>query len=201
MRFQAMSRLPPIPEQNLTDEQRALMHALLSGPRGIIEGPFIPLLRNPGFASRVEKVGEYLRFGGLLPAELRELAILVVSQEWQSPFEWYAHAPIAQKTGVPQSVIDSVGTGRRPENAEAAMLAVYDFVTMLLRQRAVTDDVYQRARECLGEAGVIELTGLCGYYALLAMILNVSETGAPKDGRIPFDLPRASDGASAPKGG
>jgi 4-carboxymuconolactone decarboxylase len=193
-----MSRLPPIPEQDLTEEQRAFMQALLTGPRGIVEGPFVPLLRNPGFASRVEKVGEYLRFGGLLPGQLRELAILVVSEAWRSPFEWHVHAPLAQKAGVPQSVIDSIGAGRRPENAEPAILTVYDFATMLLRQRAVTDDVYRRARECLGEAGVIELTGLCGYYALLAMILNVSETGAPEGGRIPFDLPQASDGTSAP---
>jgi 4-carboxymuconolactone decarboxylase len=193
-----MSRLPPIPEQDLTDEQRAFMQALLAGPRGIIEGPFIPLLRNPGLGSRIEKVGEYLRFGGLLSAELRELAILVVSQAWQSPFEWHVHAPLAQKAGVPQPVIDSVGKGRRPDTAEPAILAVYDFATMLLRQRAVTDAVYRRARECLGEAGVIELTGLCGYYALLAMILNVSETGAPESGHVPFDLPRASGAASAP---
>jgi hypothetical protein len=43
--------------------------------------------------------------------------------------------------------------------------------------------------------GVIELTGLCGYYALLAMILNVSESGAPAGSSIPFGLPRASDDA------
>ena len=98
-----MSRFPPLAERELTDEQRAVMEALLSGPRGVIEGPFIPLLRNPGLASRVEKVGEYLRFGGKLPAPLRELAILVVSEAWRSPFEWYAHAPLALKAGIPQA--------------------------------------------------------------------------------------------------
>jgi 4-carboxymuconolactone decarboxylase len=171
--------------------------ALLSGPRGVIEGPFIPLLRSPGLASRLEKVGEYLRFGGLLPPELRELAILVVSEVWHSPFEWHAHAPLALKAGVPQSVVDSIGAGRRPENAQPSMLAVYDFISMLLKQRAVTDAVYRRALEHLGEAGVIELTGLCGYYALLAMVLNVSESGAPAGSDIPFDLPRASDNAES----
>ena len=195
-----MSRLPPLPESELTDEQRVVMRALLAGPRGVIEGPFIPLLRNPGLAARVEKVGEYLRFGGLLPAPVRELAILVVAEAWHSPFEWYAHAPLALKAGVPQSVVDSIGAGRRPEGADATLLAVHDFVAMLLDQRAVTDTVYRRALDCLGEAGVIELTGLCGYYALLAMILNVSQTGSPQGGSVPFDLPRASDGASAPGG-
>lgn len=192
-----MSRLPPLPESELTDEQRAVRRALLAGPRGIIEGPFIPLLRNPGLAGRVEKVGEYLRFGGLLPDHIRELAILVVSEAWRSPFEWYAHAPLALKAGIPQSVVDSIGAGRRPEGADAMLLTVYDFVAMLLDQRAVTDAVYRKALDYLGEAGVIELTGLCGYYSLLAMVLNVSETGAPQDRSIPFGLPRAHERAPA----
>jgi len=80
----------------------------------------------------------------------------------------------------------------------AGGLSESDYVAMLLDQRAVTDAVYRRALDCLGEAGVIELTGLCGYYALLAMILNVSQTGSPEGGSVPFDLPRAGDGASAP---
>jgi 4-carboxymuconolactone decarboxylase len=188
-----MSRLPPIPQHEMTEEQRAVAQALLSGPRGVIEGPFVPLLRNPGLTSRVEKVGEYLRFGGKLPAPLRELAILVVAEACRAPFEWHAHAPLAMKAGVPQAVVDCIGAGRRPEGADAAMLAVYDFVALLLDRRAVTDAVYRRALGQLGESGVIELTGLCGYYALLAMVLNVSEIGAPAGSGVPFDPPTAGD--------
>ena len=32
-----------------------------------------------------------------------------------------------------------------------------------------------------GERGVIDLTGLCGYYSFLAMMMNVARTPAPAD--------------------
>jgi 4-carboxymuconolactone decarboxylase len=33
-----------------------------------------------------------------------------------------------------------------------------------------------------GERGVIDLTGLCGYYGLLAMVMNVARTPVPESG-------------------
>jgi 4-carboxymuconolactone decarboxylase len=188
-----MPRFPSLAEEDLTDAQRAVVDALLKGPRGVVEGPFIPLLRNPGLTSRIEKVGEYLRFGGVLPKHLTELAILVVAEAWRAPFEWQAHAPLARKAGIPEAVIDSVGSGRRPDMAEAAALTVYDFVSMLLRQRAVTEPVFRRAQEELGDAGVIELIGVCGYYTLLAMVLNVAEVRASEGVNIPFAPMQAGD--------
>ena len=194
-----MSRFPPLSEGDLTEDQRAVVEGLLKGPRGVVEGPFWPLLRNPGLASRVEKVGEYLRFGGVLPRRHTELAILVVAEAWRAPFEWQAHAPLARKAGIPEAVIESIGAGRRPDMAESDALAVYDFVSMLLRQKSVTEPVFRRAKEAFGEAGVIELTGLCGYYTLLAMVLNVGEVEASAGVHIPFAP--ISPAAPSPSGG
>jgi 4-carboxymuconolactone decarboxylase len=183
-----MTRFPPIAEKDLTDDQRAVVRALVSGPRGDVVGPFIALLRNPPLAARVEKVGEYLRFGGVLPKRLTELTILIVSEAWRSPFEWYTHAPLARKQGLAESTLENVGAGRRPDEDDPDVLAVYDFVSMLIRERTVTGSVYDRAHELFGDAGVIELIGVCGYYTLLAMILNVAETGTPDETRVPFTL-------------
>ncbi len=55
-------RMPPIPAERLTPGQRAVSDELVSGPRGALAGPFVPLLRSPGLMARVQKVGEYLRF-------------------------------------------------------------------------------------------------------------------------------------------
>jgi len=67
-------RMPPIPEDRMTPEQRAAMVELTSGPRGKIGGPFVPLVRSPELMSRLQKVGEYLRFhhtAGLRNSEFR----------------------------------------------------------------------------------------------------------------------------------
>jgi 4-carboxymuconolactone decarboxylase len=56
---------------------------------------------------------------------------------------------------------------------------VYDFFTGLERRRAVGDATYRRAVAAFGEAGVIDLIGVIGYYTTLAMILNVARTPPP----------------------
>jgi len=40
----------------------------------------------------------------------------------------------------------------------------------------VGDDLYAKTLAAFGEKGVIDLTTLCGYYSLLAMVMNVART-------------------------
>ena len=39
-----------------------------------------------------------------------------------------------------------------------------------------------RVLALFGERGVIDLTSLCGYYGLLAMVMNVAQTPVPEGG-------------------
>jgi hypothetical protein len=50
----------------------------------------------------------------------------------------------------------------------------------LERKKSVGDAIYARAVAAFGEAGVIDLIGVIGYYTTLAMILNVARTPPPK---------------------
>ena len=84
-------RMPPIPAERLTPGQRAVSDELVSGPRGALAGPFVPLLRSPGLMARVQKVGEYLRFESALPDRIKELAILVTARCWSQGYEWMFH--------------------------------------------------------------------------------------------------------------
>jgi 4-carboxymuconolactone decarboxylase len=40
-------RMPPIPDAEMTAAQRAVAQELVSGPRGKLAGPFVPLMRSP----------------------------------------------------------------------------------------------------------------------------------------------------------
>ena len=61
---------------------------------------------------------------------------------------------------------------------------VYDFCTELRATRRVGDATLARAIDLLGEQGVIELIGVCGYYDAVSMTLNVAEVPLP-DGVAP----------------
>ena len=181
-------RLPPIPDADLTAAQRAAAEALTAGPRGKLAGPFVPLLRSPELMARVQKVGEYLRFESALPERIKELAILVVARHWGQGYEWGFHLPLALKAGVSHAAAEAIASGHRPAGLTADEAAAYGLLDELLRTHQAGDDAYAAALAAFGEAGVVELIGFCGYYGLLAMVMNAARTPAP-DAEIPLEFP------------
>ena len=49
---------------------------------------------------------------------------------------------------------------------------LYELCTELHRARAVSARIYERAVATLGSQATIDAIAICGYYALLAMVLN-----------------------------
>lgn len=174
--------MPPLAAEQMTPAQRDAAAELIAGRRGALYGPFVPLLRSPELTRRLQKVGEYLRFEPQLPPKLREMAILLVARDWTQDFEWDVHAPLAEREGVPRPVIDAIAEGRRPSEMAADEALIYDFFAELSRARTVSDATYARAVAALGEPGVVDLVALLGYYATLAMLMNVARTPMP-DGK------------------
>ena len=167
-------RMPAIPRDQMDDAQRAAADELVAGPRKGVKGPFIPLLRSPQLMARLQKVGEYLRFGSSIPARLNEFATLVVARDWTQQFEWCVHVPLALKEGVSPATIDALREGRRPASMAADEALVYDFIGELASRRGTCDATYQAAVERFGEQGVIDLVSLVGYFTLISMALNVA---------------------------
>lgn len=177
-------RMPPISDAEMTEAQKTAARDIISGPRGHLVGPFIPLLRSPDFMTRLQKTGEYLRFNSALEPRRSEMVILMTARLWTQAFEWHHHRPIAEKAGLSAEIIDAIAEGRRPARMAADEAVIYDFVDELSRTRTVSDGTYKRAVEAFGERGVIDMIGIHGYYSLLAMILNVSRAPLP-DGAAP----------------
>src|ERR1700692_804185 len=69
-------RIPPIPADKWTDAQKKSAEEITSGPRKELVGPFIPLLRSPEFMSRLQHVGEYLRYNTKLGPNICEINIV-----------------------------------------------------------------------------------------------------------------------------
>ncbi len=195
-----MSRLADLSPDDFDADQRRLYDGIVNGKRasdhaddflnagGGMRGPFNALIRAPGVGEPAHLLGEALRYGGKLPGPWRELGILVVAQTWKAQYEWWAHAKIARREGLPEAVIKAVKAGRRPDTDDAALLAIYDFATTLLNERRVPDELYTRAVEALGEAGVAELNILLGYYTIISMTLNVFEVPLAEGEEVPFPI-------------
>jgi 4-carboxymuconolactone decarboxylase len=100
--------------------------------------------------------------------------------------EWFAHVPIAIKAGLSPDIIAELKAGKRPANMPAEEAVVYDFVTELTTQHAVSDDTFARAKKLLGEQQVVDLTTVAGTYVSIAMLLAMSEESVPPGKELPF---------------
>jgi 4-carboxymuconolactone decarboxylase len=171
-------RLPLPSLDAMNDLQRAAANELIAGPRKGIKGPFIALLRSPELMSRLQKVGEYLRFGSAVDPRLSEFATLLVSRSWSQQFEWATHVPLALKAGTSEETIEAIRDGRRPTSMSPMEAVVHDFISELLNTKGVAQATYDSAVAQLGEQGLIDLVGIVGYFTLISMVLNVAHTPA-----------------------
>jgi 4-carboxymuconolactone decarboxylase len=182
----APERMPMITDEQMTPAQRTAAAELIAGPRGEVKGPFVSLIRSPDFMGRVQKVGEYIRFVCPLDKRLNELAAIIAARHWNQQFEWWAHYRQALEAGLNRDIADAIGEGRRPTGMAEDEEIVYDLLTEVLVNKGAADATYARAVKKFGEQGLIDIVGIAGYYALLAMIMNVTRTAVPEGPALPL---------------
>jgi 4-carboxymuconolactone decarboxylase len=178
-------RFPPLSSEQWSEAQRQVAAEIVAGPRGELRGPFVPLIYSPALASTVQKLGEYLRFGTRLPNDLIELAVLVTARRFHSPNISHAHRALALKAGLASAIVAALAADRRPEPMSDDETTVFEFARDLVGELAVGDRVFDRVAARWDRATAIDLTGVCGYYTLLAMVLNTAQVPLP-EGAEPF---------------
>jgi 4-carboxymuconolactone decarboxylase len=167
----------------MTLDQQRVAQAVASGPRGGLRGPFHPLLRSPELADRVRHLGDYIRFESMVPAALRELAILLVARFWSAHYEWNAHRKHAAAAGLDPSIADAIEKGQRPAKLTADETLVYDLIAELLHDRDISDATFAAVKARFGERTMIELIGTAGYYGFVSLVLNAARTPVQEGGK------------------
>lgn len=182
-----VSRLPPYSPDDLDPARRALHVAVTGGPRareaarlvdadGRLRGPFRAMLLHPPLGGALAALGAALRAHSVLPAALREIAILTVAARWGSLFEGYVHRPAARAAGLAASTVDALAAGQLPRLDDPAQAVTLATVRRLAAGDGLDEAAYAAAVEHLGEAGLFELTTIVGYYATLALQMRVFDT-------------------------
>ena len=168
-----MTRIKDWKVEDLTSEQKEIHDAIINGPRGHVVGPLRVWLNNPGLARSAQTVGAYARYGTCLSKGLSELAIIVTGRVWSSAFEWEHHAPLAIEGGIDPKHVETISLGKKPIFDNPEQNAVFDFAAEANILKNVSDNTYKRLVDLLGENAAIDIVGICGYYSLISMTLNV----------------------------
>lgn len=184
-------RLAKLRPEQLDDEQRAVYDAIAGGPRaqgpqlfrlrdddGGLEGPFNAFLLQPQLGLALQEVGSAVRYRTAMSDRAREIAILVVSQHWDSSFERYAHEAVGRHVGLTEGELAALGE-QRYDALPADERLVAETTQRLCSDGDLDDTAYAEAVAGLGASGLFELLTLVGYYATLALQLRVFRVTAP----------------------
>lgn len=181
----AQQRLPTIPPDQYTTEQKKASEEFKAARKVPVFGPFEPMMYSPDVMNLARSMGDYLRYHSSIGNTLSELVILLTARKWSQDYEWSVHYPIALKAGISKGTADAVADGRRPTGMSADEEIVYDFTTELLENKRVSDSTFDRAEQRLGKKGTVDMAAIAGYYGFLAMELNMARYQSENDHRLP----------------
>jgi 4-carboxymuconolactone decarboxylase len=190
--------LPSVTE--MTPEQRAVHDEVVSGVRGQLVGPLRAVIHSPDLARRWSRLGEYLRFSTCLPKKLNELAIIVTGRRWNSQLEFHIHAEAAKAAGLDPACIEAIRLAEAPAFTDEAEVEVYEFARLLQQTGSVDTPVHAAVTKRWGERGVVELTGVVGYYTMVSMTLNAHEIPLPDGASAPLSPPSSGGLTTLPAG-
>jgi len=186
-------RLAVLSSEEMTTEQVDLYREILNGPRGQgpravllssgaggLAGPFNAMLYAPHVGHALQELGAAIRFRTQLSPRVREMAILVVAQAWDSGYERASHEPIGREAGLTEPEIEALRAGADPGFTDKQEQVAYSVVRALTGPAADLDDEhYGTAVTVLGEQSLVELSTLVGYYATLALQLRLFRVPPP----------------------
>ena len=175
-------RIAEFTRDELTDEQKRVWDKIASGPRGRVPNMIQPMLRSPRLADITQQLGAFCRYETSLPPRLSEFAILIVARHTTAQLEWHAHQPLAIQGGLAPEIADAIEARQRPDFQNDDEETIYDLAMGLLNDFGVSDAVFQRALDVLGEVTLGEVVGILGYYRYVAMIINCYQVTPGEEG-------------------
>jgi 4-carboxymuconolactone decarboxylase len=185
-------RLPPIPPDDLTPEQRTFYDEMQAGiavsyrgvqsqdERGALVGPFNPWLHFPEIGETIWKFNRAIARLTSLPDRPREVATLVVGGHYRATYEVESHRVYAARVGFSPAEIDALVAGRAPEGLNEQERCAFDMASALCAGGVVPEPLYQQGVRQFGPRGIGELVYLCAFYAVACMTMNAFDVAGPE---------------------
>jgi 4-carboxymuconolactone decarboxylase len=173
-------RLKLLSPGEMSADQKQTYDESIASKRGRPPPPMMAWLNSPEMARHATRLGAVLRFDTQFSAKLSEIAILVTARHWTSHYEWYAHKRLALNAGMDPRIIEDIRDRRTPHFDDPKGQMIYDLARSLHEGHGVSKTLYDEAVKVIGERGIVEIIGLCGYYTMVSMTLNTFDFELPQ---------------------
>lgn len=151
--------------------------------RGIVPGPHKIWLANAKLSRTIVPVGSYYQKQSTLSKTEIEIVTILTNARWLSAYGTYEHEGIGELLGhLPPETVQRMIGGQTVSFADERQQVVYDLASALVAPRIVSAGLYQRAKKALGEAGIVDVAVLIGWFTMVSMTLNAFDVPAEAQG-------------------
>jgi len=175
------ARLPAVQRTQLNAEGARIYDMLTSPGNGYedgLRGPLGMWMYSPELAEGAWLLRQRVRYGTAKDQRLTELTIISTAREISNQYEYSAHEPLGRAAGLEEEVMEFVKYRRPMDEADGVRgmgeveKLIIQFTRELVSDPKVSQETFARAIDLLGTEGVMDLTGLIGYYHFVAMTLK-----------------------------
>jgi alkylhydroperoxidase family enzyme len=117
----------------------------------------------------------------VLPARVREVAILTTGARYGAAYELYSHSRVAVAIGLSSDIVAGLVARQRPAELTPDEVVAHDVAVRLYSGAPLPGALYRAAVDCYGEAGTAELVFLIAQYASICLVLNAYDVPVPAD--------------------
>ena len=174
-----MARVPFANRDTMTAAGKKVWDEIES-TRGGVARNYAALLNNPAAAGSLAGLGGYVRFETPLDPRIKALAILTAAREAHGHYVWTVNQRGAREAGISDAIIGAIHEFRAPVGLEPKDANVVQFVLELLRQHRVSGATFEALRSQIGDAGIVDVLVVAGYYHTLAHALQALEVELPE---------------------
>ena len=174
-----MTRVPYTTRENMDAAGQAIWDDIETS-RGGVARNYAALLNNPQASAAFIGLGTYARYDNPMDPRTKALAVLTAAREACGHYVWTVNQPAAKDAGLSDEVISAIREYRAPNGLDTKDAAIVQFMIELLRQHRISDATFEAVRAIVGDAGVVDILVVTGYYFSLAHALNALDVDLPE---------------------
>jgi 4-carboxymuconolactone decarboxylase len=129
-------------------------------------------LSNPKLSKTIVPTGAYYQTQSTLTKAEIEITTNVINGRWLAAYGNYEHEMIAEKLGgLPPAKVEALIAGLPTSFDDPRQQVVYELASALAQPRVVPKGLYRRAKKLLGDAGIVDVTMLMGWFTGVSLTL------------------------------
>jgi 4-carboxymuconolactone decarboxylase len=170
--FGTFGRYQEIPVTEMSPEMKEAYDFTMK-LRGLVPGPHRIWLANPTLSKTIVPTGYYYQKQSTLKKAEIEIVTNIINGQWRAAYGNYEHEKIGEEQGhLDPERVQALIAGLPTSFADPRQQVVYELASALAAQRLVPNGLYRKAKELLGDAGIVDVTVLMGWFTMVSLTLN-----------------------------